>query len=726
LFWKYRILDPGTNPTIEIGPVDLYIHTIPTFEYGFAALKSGHIPLWNPYQFCGEPFLGTGYTGLLYPFHLIMLFVDVLTANEVLFVFHMFLGALGMWLLMRHLGIGMLGGLTASVTFVWSGWMILNNTLPTVLGAMTWMPLIMLLIDQVALGAPFAWLGLTLALACQLLLGSVEISVHTLYLGALFTVCRLAQLAWRGEWRTALLRGASSVAGVGVAVLLTMPQLLPAVELAQQSTRAAGALTLAQVLQFGGAIPPWVFASAALQTTGAVTVGALPILAIPLALGLRKGRVIWVGAVVAAVGAMLLIFGGAVFRLYYAVPVLGSMFRRPMKFLDIYSFGQALLVGAAVARLEGWSDLRARELWWRPGWLASWVLGVTGLAWLVSLGNMNWYWAGTLALLALFGVLSRPFLRVAIVAGLCVLQGANLFFTVGDTHVRPVKRPQIYHGYAMLLESLKANLGDARVYLSPQFWFNPGLTAKQGMLRRMAVSIDYEPLAVGRYQKFFDTVSVRTDPAPFAGAYYLGPSSRWRLMDLTGSKFFVMNLGEPGEVFMKQNTADFRFAYGKGQVRVFEKRQVLPHAYFVGRARTLSEPDEVLAALDSPGFDPRGEVLLEEAVESLPTSPAEPTASSEVRITSYEPERVAIAARAETPGFLVLGDLFYPGWKAFIGDAEVPIYRANYLFRAVRLEPGSTEVRFEYHPVSFRRGVMLSAVTTLAILVACVWARWRK
>jgi len=55
----------------------------------------------------------------------------------------------------------------------------------------------------------------------------------------------------------------------------------------------------------------------------------------------------------------------------------------------------------------------------------------------------------------------------------------------------------------------------------------------------------------------------------------------------------------------------------------------------------------------------------------------------------------------------------------------VPTYRADYLFRAVRLDPGSAEVRFEYHPESFRRGVVVSAATALVMLVACVWADWR-
>src|ERR1043166_1692446 len=109
--WKFRIFDSGVNPTIEIGPVDIYIEVIPMTAYGFAALRAGHLPLWNPYQFCGEPFLAMAYVGLLYPPHLINAVFDVLASLEISFVFHMFLAGIGMWWLARHLGIGIWGAL---------------------------------------------------------------------------------------------------------------------------------------------------------------------------------------------------------------------------------------------------------------------------------------------------------------------------------------------------------------------------------------------------------------------------------------------------------------------------------------------------------------------------------------------------------------------------------------------------------------------------------------
>ena len=75
--------------------------------------------------------------------------------------------------------------LTAAVTFTWSGWFVQGNYLPAPYEAMSWMPLIVLLVDKVLGGAPWAWLWLIIAWACQVLIGAVEPVIHTVYVAAL-------------------------------------------------------------------------------------------------------------------------------------------------------------------------------------------------------------------------------------------------------------------------------------------------------------------------------------------------------------------------------------------------------------------------------------------------------------------------------------------------------------------------------------------------------------
>ena len=69
----------------------------------------------------------------------------------------------------------------------------------------------------------------------------------------------------------------------------------------------------------------------------------------------------------------------------------------------------------------------------------------------------------------------------------------------------------------------------------------------------------------------------------------------------------------------------------------------------------------------------------------------------------------------------MLSDPYYPGWRAFVDGVETPILRADYLFRAIALPPGSHEVRFVFVPWSLQRGMLLSAAGVLiassAILV---------
>ena len=56
-----------------------------------------------------------------------------------------------------------------------------------------------------------------------------------------------------------------------------------------------------------------------------------------------------------------------------------------------------------------------------------------------------------------------------------------------------------------------------------------------------------------------------------------------------------------------------------------------------------------------------------------------------------------------------------PRRRAWIGNRAVPIHRANYLFRAVKVPRGASTVVFEYRPSSFRWGLALTLATALVI-----------
>jgi hypothetical protein len=166
---------------------------------------------------------------------------------------------------------------------------------------------------------------------------------------------------------------------------------------------------------------------------------------------------------------------------------------------------------------------------------------------------------------------------------------------------------------------------------------------------------------------------------------------------------------------------------------VYENEAAFPRAFVVPRARPLPDKTDVLRVLATTNFQEI--VLLEnfdppgEEVASVPVLRAT-RGNHDVRIRTYQPNRVELEVGGDAGGYLVLTDVWYPGWTCTVNGEPVEVYRANYLFRAVAVPPGKAEVVFRFEPDSYRTGklVSLAALTLVAVLslVLSVAARRRR
>jgi hypothetical protein len=104
-----------------------------------------------------------------------------------------------------------------------------------------------------------------------------------------------------------------------------------------------------------------------------------------------------------------------------------------------------------------------------------------------------------------------------------------------------------------------------------------------------------------------------------------------------------------------------------------------------------------------------------------------PTALQEISLITQEadPNRLEVDLKAPGAGWLVLSDVWYPGWRAWVDGRPVQILRANFLFRAIRVEPGDRQVIFTFQPFSFWLGLGLSLFSAVALAALAVWF-WRS
>lgn len=135
--------------------------------------------------------------------------------------------------------------------------------------------------------------------------------------------------------------------------------------------------------------------------------------------------------------------------------------------------------------------------------------------------------------------------------------------------------------------------------------------------------------------------------------------------------------------------------------------------------------DAALAWMREPTFDP----LTMMAVHDLSsrTDFSGPTGDASARITAYAETAVTVEVEAPRGGYLLLADAYYPGWTATVNGQPAPVLRADVLFRAVAVPPGSAIVEFRYAPVWLPLIAVGAAAWVLALGVsAWWWARgWR-
>jgi hypothetical protein len=185
-------------------------------------------------------------------------------------------------------------------------------------------------------------------------------------------------------------------------------------------------------------------------------------------------------------------------------------------------------------------------------------------------------------------------------------------------------------------------------------------------------------------------------------------------------------IDERSGVFQSLTLGPYRLAHS-GDVKIYELLAVLPRAVVAPAAVVISDTAAAQTLLADPTFDPATTVILAEAVD---VSPGEYTSGEHVAgehtgsplratIVDYGAEYVRITA--EGPGYLLLTDADYPGWRATVDGAPAPIVRADLMFRAVVLPAGKHVVEFRYEPLSVRVGLWISGVVWGGLGLLWLW-----
>jgi len=728
-------------------------------------VRSGNWPLWNPYMLCGVPLLATEvWLGLFYPLNIIFYLTNPLRAFGYVSFLDLFLGGVFMYYYLRSIELDKVSALVGAVGYEFSGYFLGNLTWLFRISAGIWTPLIFLSFEKLLRTRRWVYgvLG-AFALAMCVLAGNMAVTIYIMFAFGLYCLFRLA-LVLRDKSLKQVVR--CSILLVPMVVggsLLSAVQVIPTFE-------ALGSLGRAEIpyeeriepgrspLALGTAFIPDLFGNPVDQPWGRnafgknlpgtyaetnVYAGVLPLFLASWGLVQRKHRYTLFFAGLTLLSVCIFVETPLFRLLYWLFP-----FRvgRQLEVKVVYAFALSVLAGMGFSSLTGLPSARDRAYVGRAKvglfTVAVIVTLTVGLGWLLIQRTNGlvvpdlaeqWYLynipnllrfallmiaCGVLLLFLHHRLKLGPYLFVLLAIGLTV---ADLFYF--GWKLNPPQNSAALYPQADSIRFLQADHDIYRIMRGPlsRKVFPPNTPEVFGVSDAQG----YTSLPLSYYAEFMRLIE--SDIAGTRRIYSLRyPASlSSKLLDLLNVKY-VMTIADPGEEMarVEQTDKNIDLVYD-AEVKIYENRDVLPRAFFVSEYRVVQDGVEGLGLLSSDDFEPTTYVILEKEPDPLTPSIDAELAQPHVEILDYAPNKVIIRAASATGGFVVLSDLYYHGWKAFVDGVPQEVYKADYAFRAVQLEAGEHHIEFVFDPLSFRVGatVSLGTLSLVAILTVVVLSR---
>jgi hypothetical protein len=740
-FWRLLFGDVW----MPAGGGDLAQFLYPTYKFAAEWWTRGVIPLWNPYLFGGAPFVGDIQSGMLYPINLLTFFIsNPLTFRdmELLSVLHFFIAGAAMYAFLRFGLVGVsersplhrAACLAGAIAFEFSDLFVTHFGNLNIVATIAWTPLVLLFYRRAVTDRrpTFAVIaGVFLAVA--FFAGHIQMFLFIVIALVLFAIWQTADGGWQmtdGNHGLAVIRFQPFVLLALTALVsfgLAAPTLLPSAEMAQHTLRTD--YSYEQASQFSlppaeliGLVVPSFFGRGPSNAWGPWPrvevgyIGILPLVLALLAFVLRRDAFARFFGLFALIGLGLALGGYAIVHgwLYQWVPGFSEL-RAPARFVVLFDFGIAVLAALSFDTLLRGIPAESATAFKRivRATPFAWLLialsaGSTGYAIMILGQNQDAALFARMATavngLAFFIVLLALSLVLIVErsvrffdnAAWSALALALIFFdllSLGAYVDLSTDNPVRVFDHPNAVTFLKSDGAffrvDARETGVDNTW-PPDTSIVHDLFD---INGD-NPLVLADFDRYWQSLGSRSS----------------RLYDLLNVKYLIGRKNVPLD-FTK-----FKLAYdGDPAFSIFENTQALPRAFVVPNSRFVPDQNAALTAIHAPDFDPLQTVVLEKSVDSGQSAVSSEAAI--VNIAGYGPNEILLDVNTPSAAALVLSEVYYPGWRAWVDDKEVDVLRADFLFRAVEVPAGTHRVRLLYDPPWFKVGVGFFAVTLLGLMV---------
>ncbi len=180
----------------------------------------------------------------------------------------------------------------------------------------------------------------------------------------------------------------------------------------------------------------------------------------------------------------------------------------------------------------------------------------------------------------------------------------------------------------------------------------------------------------------------------------------WNLMNV---KYILANqdMGVP-PIYKSERTG----------TQVIYNPSYFPYAFFIDTLEVAKNKD-ILMHLKNQDFNARKKAYL---MNNLNENIDVPAANDSASIVKYTNEDITLKVNSSGNCFLVISEVYYPDWKAYLDGKEITIYQTNYFMRGVIVPKGTHNLELKFYSKEFNTGKTLSLASNIVLALLLIFS----
>lgn len=728
----------GYNPWTthkEFVAMDSIRQHLPWHKLTFAEFKENFsLPLWNPYNFSGNPHLGNIQTFIFNPFNIILLLLPLFEGWIIFVILQIPLTITFTYLFARSLSLGKGASMLSGVAFAFSSYYLYWLEIGIVGHSILWLPLILFSVQKLSVKPQIKYVVLlTIATSATIFSGHIQTAVFVFIMSAFFLILKLASTKHPARNKIIIATAISMV----LVALITAVQTLPALELYINSPLTEPLskkifsenyapfhkfLTLLAQDFFGN--PSTANFWSVHYGDGTFHIGTVPIFFAVVAL-LFSRKIETRFFAVAAFLMVLYVTKSPLFLLLQKVNIPFLTGTTPLRETFLLCFSLAMLAGIGIDEFQKNVKIKKKTyllmLFFFLIYLLLFLFTYVGSS---LLGKEELH-ANLL--------ISRRNLIIPFLAFLTLPTSLFIYNLVSRAKlIRGSK--DIWVWSAVVVTALvgiyqfnKVNPSSSKEFFYPEHkifsWIRDNGSINRFRGESTAFTWDnisayfniysaegYGVFRLKRYAELFasqDTKNLNKDYERSVAFFTENNrTSRNRLYDLTGVKYLLLKDDFARDA--RENDPDKQdgtdLAWQDGKFKIYERTSVLPRFWMTSSYKVAND-QEIIENIYDPTFDLKTVQLEKEPGIVIDQQSA---SSANINLISYRPNSISFDISSESNNLFFISDAYFPGWNAYVDGKKTNILRAHYAFRAVPIPANTQMLEMKYEPVTVKIGTVLT------------------